>query len=159
MITYRQFKNSDAEEVASLIATTMLTTNIKDYSKAYIEDDLKHLTAKDLLERAKDFHCYVLVDDQQHKIVAVGSIGPYWGKEDESSLFNIFVSPDYQGQGIGRRLIQILEQDSYFKRAKRIEIPASITGLGFYKKMGYAFKNGISKVDKEGLYRLEKFNS
>ncbi|MCV3296235.1 GNAT family N-acetyltransferase [Oenococcus kitaharae] len=159
MITYRQFKSSDADEAASLIATTMLTTNIKDYSKAYIEDDLKHLTAKDLIERAKDFHCYVLVDNGQNKIVAIGSIGPYWGKEDESSLFNIFVLPDYQGQGIGKQLIQILEQDSYFKRAKRIEIPASITGLKFYEKMGYTFKNGISQVDQEGLYRLEKFNN
>ncbi|MFT8917808.1 MAG: GNAT family N-acetyltransferase [Oenococcus sp.] len=159
MITYRQFKSSDADEAASLIATTMLTTNIKDYSKAYIEDDLKHLTAKDLIERAKDFHCYVLVDNGQNKIVAIGSIGPYWGKEDESSLFNIFVLPDYQGQGIGKQLIQILEQDSYFKRAKRIEIPASITGLKFYEKMGYTFKNGISQMDQEGLYRLEKFNN
>ncbi|EHN58538.1 MULTISPECIES: GNAT family N-acetyltransferase [Oenococcus] len=159
MITHRRFESSDADEATSLIATTMLTTNIKDYSKAYIEDDLKHLTAKDLIERAKDFHCYVLVDNGQNKIVAIGSIGPYWGKEDESSLFNIFVLPDYQGQGIGKQLIQILEQDSYFKRAKRIEIPASITGLKFYEKMGYTFKNGISQVDQEGLYRLEKFNN
>lgn len=93
-----------------------------------------------------------------NKISAVGSIGAYWGKKDASSLFNIFVSPEYQGQGIGKRLIQLLEQDEYFKRAKRIEIPASITGLGFYQKMGYSFKNGNATLDKEQLYRLEKFN-
>ncbi|KRN11061.1 GNAT family N-acetyltransferase [Liquorilactobacillus mali] len=135
MIRYRIFNDKDAEEVSTLVRQTMLTTNIKDYSKEYLENDLRNLTAKDFIEKRKFFHCYVFVDDIIDKIVAVGSIGPYWGKEDESSLFNIFVLPEYQGQSIGRQLIQVLEQDPYFKRAKRIEIPASITGLKFYQKM------------------------
>jgi len=42
-------------------------------------------------------------------------------------------------------------------RAKRIEIPASITACEFYKKMGYGYKDGIVKLDEEGLYQLEKF--
>ncbi|MFT8824298.1 MAG: GNAT family N-acetyltransferase [Liquorilactobacillus mali] len=159
MIRYRIFNDKDAEEVSTLVRQTMLTTNIKDYSREYLENDLRNLTAKDFIEKGKFFHCYVLVDDIINKIVAVGSIGPYWGKEDESSFFNIFVLPEYQRQGIGRQLIQVLEQDSYFKRAKRIEIPASITGLKFYQKMGYTFKNGVDKLDEEKLYRLEKFRN
>ncbi len=67
--------------------------------------------------------------------------------------------PEYQGRGIGRQIIQTLEQDEFFKRAKRIEIPASITGLKFYQKMGYHFKDGNSSLDGEQLYRLEKFNN
>ncbi len=158
MIKALKFKNSDAQEVAQLVSNTMLTTNIKDYSKDYLTNDLKRLTSNDFIEKAQHFHCYVLFDDKTGKIVAVGSIGPYWGKTDESSLFNIFVLPSYQHHGIGRKLIAVLEQDEYFKRAKRIEIPASITALGFYQKMGYSFKNGNDKVDDEQLYRLEKFN-
>lgn len=71
--------------------------------------------------------------------------------------YSTFFSPTYQGQGIGRQLIQVLEEDEYFKRARRIEIPASITALGFYQKMGYSFKNGNNIIDDEQLYRLEKF--
>ncbi|MCH5164760.1 MAG: GNAT family N-acetyltransferase, partial [Clostridiales bacterium] len=71
--------------------------------------------------------------------------------------FTIFVLPEYQGNGIGRKIIQTLEQDEYFLRAKRIEIPASITATPFYRKMGYDYKNGISLPDSEGLVRLEKF--
>ena len=96
----------------------------------------------------------VCMDSQ---IVGCGAIGSYWGKTDESSLFNIFVLPEYQGKGIGRAIIQTLEQDEYFLRAKRIEIPASITACAFYRKMGYDYKNGVVQVDEEGLYRLEKF--
>ncbi len=94
---------------------------------------------------------------ENEQIVGCGAIGPYWDKTDESSLFNIFVLPEYQGKGIGRAIIETLEQDEYFLRAKRIEIPASITACAFYRKMGYNYKNGVDQVDEEGLYRLEKF--
>lgn len=96
---------------------------------------------------------------ENNKLIGCGAIGAYWGKEDESSLFTIFVLPEYQGKGIGRKIIETLEQDEYFLRAKRIEIPASITAVGFYRKMGYDFKNGITEPDEEQLYRLDKFHS
>lgn len=43
-------------------------------------------------------------------------------------------------------------------RADRIEIPASITAVGFYKKQEYDYKNGINELDEEDHYRQEKFN-
>ena len=58
--------------------------------------------------------------------------------------------------GRGRKIIETLENDEYGLRADRIEIPASITGVPFYLKMGYQFKNGISEPDEEHLIRMEK---
>ena len=81
----------------------------------------------------------------------------FWGSETESILLTIFVHPDYQGKGVGRKLIETLERDEYFLRADRIEIPASITAVGFYQKMGYDYKNGISMPDEEQHVRLEKY--
>ena len=52
---------------------------------------------------------------------------------------------------------ETLEKDEYALRAKRIEIPASITGLEFYKKLGYDYKDNVTVPDEEGLYRLEKY--
>lgn len=154
-MTIRLFENKDAEEVSALIAKTLRTTNIRDYSEEYIENDIHVLTPEFMIERAKHTHFYVVCDGET--IVGCGAIGPYWGKEDESSLFTIFVLPEYQGQGIGRTIIETLEADEYFLRAKRIEIPASITACAFYRKMGYDYKNGVDRVDDEQLYRLEKF--
>ena len=151
----RRLQEKDAEEVSALIATTLRTTNIKDYSAEYIENDVKALQPQAILERASWMHFYVFCEDE--KIVGCGAIGPFWGKTDESSLFTIFVLPEYQGQGIGRKIIQTLEADEYFFRAKRIENPASITATPFYRKMGYDYKNGITTPDDEGLLRLEKF--
>ena len=151
----RRFQNSDADKVSKLIIKTLRTTNIKDYSAEYIENDVKMFTPDGVIERAGWTHFYVVCDKEC--IVGCGAIGPYWGKEDESSLFTIFVLPEYQGKGIGRKIIETLEQDEYFLRAKRIEIPASITAVNFYIKMGYNYKNGNDKLDDEKLYRLEKF--
>ena len=53
-------------------------------------------------------------------------------------------------------MIETLEKDEYFLRAKRVEIPASITACGFYRKMGYDYKNGVNEPDAERLIRLEK---
>lgn len=53
--------------------------------------------------------------------------------------------------------IETLEKDEFFLRAKRVEIPASITATPFYLKMGYNYKNGITLPDEEGLLRLEKY--
>lgn len=151
----RRFQMGDAEEVSALITKTLRTTNIRDYSKDYIENDIKKLSPTHLIERAQWTHFYVVCD--RNTIIGCGAIGPYWGKEDESSLFTIFVLPEYQGKGVGRKIIETLEQDEFFLRAKRIEIPASITACGFYKKMGYHYKDGIDSVDDEQLYRMEKF--
>lgn len=151
----RKFREEDANEVSALIAKTLRTTNIKDYSPESIEKEVNSLQPKDILDRAVWTHFYVVCDGD--KIIGCGAIGPYWGKEDESSLFTVFVLPEYQGKGIGKKIIQTLEQDEFFLRARRIEIPASITGTPFYIKMGYDYKNGVNEPDAQGLLRLEKF--
>ena len=88
-------------------------------------------------------------------------VGPYWGSQTESSFFTIFIDPIYKGQGLGRKIIETLEEDEYYKRADRVEIPASITAVEFYKHMGWKFKRTEEVlgniVDKEGIYRMEKY--
>ena len=153
--TVRRFQIEDAEEVAALIRKTLQIINAKDYSKDSIDRLVEQHTTEHVIERASWTHFYVICDGAL--IIGCGAIGSYWGKDDESSLFTIFVLPEYQGKGVGKLIIETLEQDEYFLRAKRIEIPASITACAFYRKMGYDYKNGIAVIDEEELYRLEKF--
>ena len=78
-----------------------------------------------------------------------------WEKWDDSSTGASLELNGYVQAGLFVKA-ETLEQDEYFLRAKRIEIPASITGVPFYLKMGYHYKNGISEPDEEHLIRLEK---
>ena len=154
-VRVRRFEERDAEEVSALIARTLRTTNRKDYTEAYIENDVRTLTPAYLIKRAAWTHFYVFCADG--RIVGCGAIGPYWDKENESSLFTIFVLPEYQGMGIGRKIVETLEGDEYFLRAERIEIPASVTARGFYQKMGYGYKGGAAVLDEAQLYRMEQY--
>lgn len=138
-----------------MIIRTLKTTNSKDYSKEAINALEKVMQPSNISERAGWTHFYVVEDNDT--IIGCGAIGPYWGSETESSLFTIFVLPEYQGKGIGRKIIETLERDEYFLRAKRVEVPASITAVNFYRKLGYDYKNGVDRPDEEQIYRLEKF--
>ena len=151
----RRFEEKDAKKVSELIAETLRKTNIKDYSADLIENYVNNFQPENVLKRASWTHFYVA--EEKDSIIGCEAIAPYWDKIDESSLFTIFISPEHQGKGIGRKIIETLEKDEYFLRAKRIEIPASITAVPFYKKMRYSYKNGINKADDEGIVRMEKF--
>ena len=151
----RRFNENDAAKVSAMIIQTLKTTNSKDYSEEAINTLEKQMQPPHISERAAWTHFYVV--EESNSIIGCGAIGSYWGSETESSLFTIFVLPEYQGKGIGRKIIEALEQDEYFLRAKRIEVPASITAVNFYRKLGYDYKNGVDRPDEEQIYRLEKF--
>ena len=155
-IAIRRFDEADAPALAEMIGRTIRISNAKDYSPETVEALVNVHTPEFLVRRAGWTHFYVACAEDG-AIVGCGAIGPYWDSEAESSLFTIFVDPDWQGWGVGRRIIGALEADEYFLRAGRVEIPASITGCGFYRRLGYDYKNGIDVPDEEGLFRLEKY--
>lgn len=151
----RRFINGDEKEICKVIKKDILKENINDYSLGDIEQLIEEQNEELILKRSKKFHVYVFLD--KDKIVGIGMIGPYWDSLTESSFFTIFRDPDYKGKGLGRKIIEILESDEYYKRADRVEIPASITAVEFYKHFGWGFKHLGNIVDKEGIYRMEKY--
>ena len=155
-VTVRRYQEEDAEAIVNLIGRNFLEVNVKDYGEEAMKALAEHHDVNWFKGVAATSHVYVFCIDSD--IVGVGSIASYWGSLTESILLTIFVLPELHGEGIGRFIIQTLEQDELFLRADRIEIPASITAVEFYKKQGYAYKNGIKELDDEGHFRLEKFN-
>lgn len=155
MLEIRRFAEQDAGELSAMIEETLRISNSRDYPPEEIQRYIRELCPQELIARSRWMHFYVCRDGQ--RLVGCGGIGPYWGSKEESSLFTIFVLPSYQGQGLGRKIMETLEQDEFFLRARRVEIPASITACSFYRKMGYDYKNGIAQPDETGKYRLEKY--
>lgn len=154
-IKFRRFQYGDETEIMNLIHLTERTVNIKDYPVKVIDKLVEKVDENFVLKRAQSFHMYVLLDND--KIIGVGAIGPYWDSLTEFALFNIFILPEYQGKGLGRKLIEILEADEYFKQTDRVEIASSQSGLNFYRHLGYGFKKFGNILDKSGCYRIEKY--
>ncbi|MBE6404731.1 MAG: GNAT family N-acetyltransferase [Lentisphaerae bacterium] len=152
----RLFVESDAKAVQAIIHRGLREINRKDYPAELIEEYCACFTLEKIKSQADSAHMYVAVFE--NKIVGTGTIAPYWKRKNESILLTIYVLPEMVGQGIGTAIINALEQDEFFLRANRIEIPSSTTAVKFYQKMGYVFKNG-SIPDDEGLIRMEKFRN
>ena len=151
----RIIEEKDIQEVSDLIARTARKCWKDYYPNSMIEQVCESLNYEGVKKRASWTHFYVIIEND--KIIACGAIGSYWGSLTESSLFTIFVDPELQGKGYGRKIMKILENDEYFLRAKRIEIPAGIVAIPFYRKMGYEFKND-EMIFADGHFALEKFN-
>lgn len=158
-IKVRRYQDGDAPAICEIVRKDVLAENIKDYSKESIEYLIESHNEDLISRRAKWCHVYVLKDED--KIVGVGMIGPYWDSMTESSFFTIFIDPAYKGKGLGRKIIETLKEDEFYKRADRVEIPASISAVEFYKHMGWNFKRTDDVfgniVDDEGIYRMEIF--
>ena len=149
-------KENEFKDTASMIERAVRFSQFsKYYPQIEIENVIKSLDEEGVKKRASWTHFYLIKENK--KIIACGAFGEYWGSKTESSLFSIFVDPDYQGMGYGRKIIETLEEDEYFKRAKRIEVPAAMSAIPFYRKMGYEHKNG-ELIYSEGHFALEKFN-
>lgn len=153
-ITLRRFQKDDEYAISDVICTTLAISNQKDYSPAFIEENIRSHSPEVIAQRAKDAHFYVAMDGET--IIGCGGITGYWGSTEESYLTSIFVLPDYQGKGVGRKIVEALEADEYFHRAWRTEVGSSLTAVSFYRKMGYKFKNEITTPDEYGTVRLEK---
>lgn len=153
-ISIRLFEPGDESELSKVISRTLEVSNKEDYSPDYLQEIIKSYSPDAITKRAGESHFYVVTD--RKKIIGCGGITGYWGSTTESYLISIFVLPEYQGRGIGKRIIDTLEADEYFTRAWRTELASSITAVGFYRKLGYEFKDGITAPDEHMVVRLEK---
>ena len=141
-------------ETCSMIERACRQSSIVDF---YPEETVEGLVSThnyDFIKRRMTWtHFYVLKDND--KIIGCGAIGPYWNSLTESCLFTVFVAPEYQGKGYGRKIIECLENDEYGLRAKTIYVHSSISAIPFYKKNGYKHKSGQLNY-QDGHFELEK---
>ena len=148
-------KEEEIEEVSRMCRRSAVESMVPFYAPSVVEECVNNALSPEALKKRMSWtHFYVAKIDG--KIVGCGAIGPFWGSLDESSLFTIYVDPDEQGKGIGRKIIEVLENDEWGKRAKRIQIPAAIPAIPFYKKCGYEHRANKMTFE-DGHFEMEKF--
>ncbi len=153
----RRFCTADADRVADVVRTTLRVTNAQDYEADFLEAFAQSVTAESILRRAEEGADFLVVCADAC-VVGCGAAAPLKGGEaDEYELQTVFILPDYQGGGRGRELMAALEADACSRGARRIELSASITAEGFYRRLGYRCKNGERVLNETLGYPMEKF--
>lgn len=151
----RRVEEKEGGEILKLIEESFLDINTKDFSRDYYKEVFSSKSKDEILNKVNKTHMYIALI--KNKIVAFGAIDCFLEKEDESIIYPIFVLPEFQGKGIGKKLMEALEKDEYYVRARRIELKVSDKVCDFYKKMGFEHKYNLKELDKYGNYKLEKF--
>jgi GNAT superfamily N-acetyltransferase len=66
-------------------------------------------------------------------VVGFGQLDPDAGEIDA-----VYVLPQRQGEGIGRRLLSELERLALLRGLRRLAVSATLNATGFYERAGYA---------------------
>lgn len=68
----------------------------------------------------------------------------------------IFVALEFHGKGIGRKIMQKVEQKALELGANKITVRAAVNARPFYEKLGYTYQDGIEMPDEKGNFVMDK---
>lgn len=124
----RAADDRDAKAIAALIQRTLRVSNAADYAVDAIGRIHADYTPDRVLARirARDVFVAELAE------TLVGTVGYGAGQ-----LWGLFVAPEQQRLGIGRRLVAHIEDHARHRGARELGLAASLTGVDFYETLGY----------------------
>ncbi len=124
----RLMKDEDCVTVTHIIHDNLRHVNSRDYPEEIINHMCRLFTPAYITEISKTRSVFVIVKDAE--IVGTASL-------DQDTIYTVFVDVQHHGSGIGRKLIQHVEHVALQSGVTQLKLPSSITGLGFYEKLGY----------------------
>lgn len=157
MITIASYEDKYAEAISRIIIQNLLEINSKDYGIEFCKNSAKDFTVDKIKE---DFNkrTKVFVALENNSVVGTAGIDKSWYNDDrEYYILSVFVDVTHHKQGIGKMLIQKVEEFAREIDAKKLVIPASIAGAEFYHKLGYEYANGKKELNEHKMYIMEKF--
>lgn len=159
----KEYEEKYAKGLSDVILSNLYTINIKDHGKAVIDSIAQYFTEEAIKKNFPDrIKCFVAVDGETVLGTAsIDNIKDFYGLkvdnlENKYMILSVFISIDNQKQGIGRLLIQRIEEYAKEIGARELLIQSSVYALDFYRKLGFDYYKGINTQNEEGEYTLSK---
>ncbi|WP_285557615.1 GNAT family N-acetyltransferase [Actinoplanes regularis] len=114
--------------MSEIITSCLREVNSRDYPDETITLMCEHFTVERIEQLAFERQMFVAVEDG----AVVGTVS-----RDGNKVFTMFVQPRTIGRGVGRRLMRHVEMLASAEGHDFMETGASITGHGFYQRLGY----------------------
>ena len=155
-IIIREYQESDIKDISNIVVRNMIEINSKDYGLKEMKSHAEGFTEEKLYEKFKNrTKVWVAVIDDE--VVGTAGIEADWDNvKDTYWVLTVFVKPENHGQKIGTLLMKQLEQYAKEIKARKLIVPASITGNEFYYKLGYNYRNNKKELNENKQYILEK---
>ncbi len=142
---YRLMKADEADYVYDLILRVFQEHVAPVYSTDGVEKFLGMLSIEWLCEVGKGINSFVILAKHQNKPIGMLAV------INENHITLIFVDPKYQGEGIGKRLIDEATRLCIEKSPaiKAITVSASPNSISFYQTIGFEAQG--EEVDEDGM--------
>ncbi len=157
MIEIVEYKDEYAKELSEIILSNMYKINIKDHGKDVIDKISKHFTEDEIKKNFPNrTKCLVALKDNE--VVGTASIDKYKGDETGKKyiILTVFVKTKKHHQGIGRKLIESIENIAINIGCKELVILASVYACEFYRKFGFDYLDGKKVQNEDKEYILVK---
>lgn len=123
----RLARESEAASISAVILAALRTTNAKDSASVIERVELNFSPGAMLVFLAQRKVFVAVADDH---LVGTASL-------DGSVVRSVFVTPDAQGQGVGRQLMNELERSAREMGVASLSVPSTVTAERFYSKLGF----------------------
>lgn len=132
----RRFKDADTEQIVTLFYDTIHSVNSRDYTQEQVEAWAPQLSGTEQKERVKWFakslgECISYVADNEGIMIGFADI------TENGYLDLMYVHKDYQRQGVGSALLNILEEEAIQLGVRQIWANVSITAKPFFERHGF----------------------
>ena len=124
----RPFQNSDASGLANVILKNLMEVNARDYSPDLILEKIHEYNPTKIRQLGEVKQIFVADDNGRQ-------VGVAMLRDDEISC--VFVAPDRSGEGIGRKLMTVVEEKAKQDGYRSVHLSSSVTARTFYESVGY----------------------
>ncbi|GMU93047.1 MAG: hypothetical protein AMXMBFR4_21050 [Candidatus Hydrogenedentota bacterium] len=126
----REYKDEDVPAIARLYYDTVRFVNARDYTPEQL-----HAWAPDIWPdsfwRARFEKGRVIVAEENGEVVGFAEF------HEDGHIDCFYVHYQYQGVGVGTRLMQRIEEEAHSQSIPRLHLEASITGRPFFERRGF----------------------
>ncbi len=143
-----KFNIVDLDELYSFIVHTIKVSYFAYYPEEAIAHFIEYSNTNDILEDAEKN--YIIVIKDNNTIVATGTLV-------YTHIKRVFVNPKYQGKGLGKLIMNDLEEKARANHLKLVELHSSLYAKQFYDSLNYKmFKIGKVKVKNGELLYFQR---
>ncbi|MBR1361254.1 MULTISPECIES: GNAT family N-acetyltransferase [Bradyrhizobium] len=126
--TIRPAREDDADGISGVILRALRETNAKDYTDEIIER-VERSFSPDAVRQ--------LVGKRSVFVAAIGGRVVGTASLDGSVVRTVFVAPDVQARGIGKRLMAEVARAARERNIPALTVPSSVTAEVFYARLGF----------------------
>lgn len=158
MVKIEEYNENYAKQMSDIILSNMYQINIKDHGKEIIDKIAPRFTEEEIKKNfSHRTKCFVAIEN--NIVIGTASIDKFRGDNTNKKyiILTVFVRIENHHQGIGKMLIQKIEEYAIENSIEEIIIPASVYACEFYRKLGYDYLDGKKEQNEDKEYMLVKY--